>query len=134
MVTAILTIIVLYMNPMLGVEKLFLKDILINKPDISKRVKSSIPCVCVCLYAVLSCSVVSHSLRPFAFQPTRLHCPRDFSGKNTGVGCRFLLQGIFSTQGSKQCLLCLLHCRQILYLLSYPIYYMHVCVCVCVCI
>ena len=89
-------------------------------------------CVCVCLYAVLSCSVVSHSLRPFAFQPTRLHCPRDFSGKNTGVGCRFLLQGIFSTQGSKQCLLCLLRCRQILYLLSYPIYYMHVCVCMCV--
>ena len=25
----------------------------------------------------------------------------DFSGKNTGVGCHFLLQGIFPTQGSK---------------------------------
>ena len=27
--------------------------------------------------------------------PTRLLCPWDFPGKNTGVGCRFLLQGIF---------------------------------------
>jgi len=26
-------------------------------------------------------------------------CPRDFPGKNTGVGCHFLLQGIFPTQG-----------------------------------
>ena len=39
---------------------------------------------------------------------------RIFSGKNTGVGCRFLLQGIFPTQGSNLHLLCLLHCRQIL--------------------
>ena len=29
--------------------------------------------------------------------------------KNTGVGCHFLLQGIFLTQGSNPCLLCLLH-------------------------
>ena len=29
-------------------------------------------------------------------QPTRLLCPWDFPGKNTGVGCCFLLQGIFS--------------------------------------
>ena len=35
-----------------------------------------------------------------------------FSGKNTGVGCHFLLQGIFLIQGSN---LCLLHCRQTLY-------------------
>ena len=32
-----------------------------------------------------------------------------FSGKNTGVGCHFLLQGIFLTQGSNPRLLCLLH-------------------------
>ena len=37
-----------------------------------------------------------------------------FSGKNTGVGCYFLLQGIFLTQGSKPHLLGLLHCRWIL--------------------
>ena len=26
-------------------------------------------------------------------------CPWDYPGKNTGVGCHFLLQGIFPTQG-----------------------------------
>ena len=44
------------------------------------------------------CSVqlfVTHGL-----QPTRLLCPWDFPGKNTGVGCHFLLQGIFPTPGS----------------------------------
>ena len=43
----------------------------------------------------------------------------DSPGKNTGVGCHALLQGIFLTQGSNPCLLCLMHCRQILYLLSH---------------
>ena len=38
-----------------------------------------------------------------------------FPGKNTGVGCLFLLQGSFPTQGSNLGLLRLLHCRQILY-------------------
>ena len=33
----------------------------------------------------------------------------DFPGKNTGVGCHALLQGIFLTQGSNPHLLCLLH-------------------------
>ena len=41
--------------------------------------------------------------------------PWDFPGKNTGVGCHFLLQGTFPTQGSNLHLLHLLHCRQILY-------------------
>ena len=35
--------------------------------------------------------------------------------KTTGVGCHFLLQGIFPTQGWNLPLLCLLHCGQILY-------------------
>ena len=38
-----------------------------------------------------------------------------FPSKNTGVGCHFLLQENFPTQGSNLCLLCLLHCRRILY-------------------
>ena len=42
-----------------------------------------------------------------------------FSSKNTAVGCHFLLQGIFPTQGSNSSLLSLLHCRQILYHLSH---------------
>ena len=33
-------------------------------------------------------------------QPTRLLCPQDSPGSNTGVGCRALLQGIFLAQGS----------------------------------
>ena len=32
-----------------------------------------------------------------------------FSARNTEVGCHFLLQGIFPTQGLNLCLLCLLH-------------------------
>ena len=42
--------------------------------------------------------------------------PWDFPGKNTGVGCHFLLQGIFPTQGSNPSIP---HCRQTLYRLSY---------------
>ena len=38
-----------------------------------------------------------------------LLCPCAFSGKNTGIGCHFLLQGIFPTQESNLCLLCFLH-------------------------
>ena len=40
----------------------------------------------------------------------------DFLGKSTGVGCHFLLQGIFLTQGSNPGLP---HCRQTLYHLSH---------------
>ena len=35
---------------------------------------------------------VSDSVRPHSRQPTRLPCPWDSPGKNTGVGCHFLLQ------------------------------------------
>ena len=59
--------------------------------------------------------VVSDSLQPFGLQPARLLCPWDFLGKNTAVGCHFLLQGIFLTQGWNSCLLHLLYCRWILY-------------------
>ena len=41
-----------------------------------------------------SCSVVSDSVRPHRRQPTRFLCPWDSPGKNTGVGCHFLLQCI----------------------------------------
>ena len=37
--------------------------------------------------------------------PPDFLCPQDFSGKNTGVGCHFLLQGIFPTYGLNPCLL-----------------------------
>ena len=50
------------------------------------------PSVCM-----LSCSVVSDSLGPHGLQPTRLLCPWNFPGKNTGAGYHFV-QGIFPTQ------------------------------------
>ena len=61
-------------------------------------------------------SVMSDSLQPLGLYPTRLLCLWNFSGKNTGVGCHFLLQGIFPTQGLNPGLL---HCRQMLYHLSH---------------
>ena len=48
--------------------------------------------------------------------PTRLLCPWNSPGKNTGAGCHFLLQGIFPTQRLNPRLP---HCRQILYHLSH---------------
>ena len=41
---------------------------------------------------LLLLSLVSDSVRPHRWQPTRLHQPWDSPGKNTGVGCHFLLQ------------------------------------------
>ena len=56
------------------------------------------------------------SLQHHGLQPTRLLCSWDFPGKDTGVGCHFLPQGVFPTQGLN---LGLLNHRQILYWLSY---------------
>ena len=61
-------------------------------------------CVCVC---VCVCSVAQS--RPIFSDPMECSlpgsfCPWNFSGKNIGVGCHFLLYGIFLTQGSNLCL------------------------------
>ena len=56
--------------------------------------------VCVCVHSVMSDS--------FSTPKTVAHqapCPWNFPGKNTGVGCHFLLRGIFPTQGLNPCLL-----------------------------
>ena len=60
---------------------------------------------CACM---LNHSVMSKSFQPHGLQAARLLCSRDCPGKNTGVHCHFLLQGLFPTQGSNQHLLCLL--------------------------
>ena len=44
-------------------------------------------------------------LQPCGQQPDRLLCPWDSPGEATAVGCHFLLQGIFPTQGSNPGLL-----------------------------
>ena len=69
-----------------------------------KESESEVAQSCLTLCNTMDCS------------PTRLLRPWDSSGKNTGVGCHFLLQGIFPTQGSNPGLQ---HCRQMLYPLSH---------------
>ena len=58
--------------------------------------------------------LLSHLSCPTLCDPmdTRLLHPWDFLGKSTELGCHFLLQGIFLTQGLNPGLL---HCRQMLY-------------------
>ena len=55
------------------------------------------------------CSIMSDSCNPMDCSLARLLCPWNFPAKNTGVGCHFLLQGIFPTRGSNLLLLDLLH-------------------------
>ena len=94
-------------------------------------------CMCVCVCIIIVMMVVCIYLlfvqlwRLIPFVPsevaqscvtlcdpmdTRLLRPWDFLGKSTGVGCHFLLQGIFPTQGSNPGLL---YCRQTFYHLSH---------------
>ena len=44
-----------------------------------------------------SLSVISDSYWPHGLQPTRLRCPWDFPGKNTGLGCHCLLHTYMTT-------------------------------------
>ena len=59
---------------------------------------------------------MSDSLQPHGLQPARLVCPWHSRGKNTGLGCHSVLQGIFLTQRFN---MGLMHCRQILCHLSH---------------
>ena len=45
-----------------------------------------------------ACAQSCPTLQPHGLLPIRLLCPWDFQGKNTGVGCHFLFQGMFPTQ------------------------------------
>ena len=73
----------------------------------------------VSLHEKVMCVLVTKSCPTLVIPwtvPARVLCPWDSSGKNTGVGCHFLLQEIFLTQESNPGLL---HCRQMIYQLSY---------------
>ena len=59
--------------------------------------KKSSSCCCCCYVT----SVVSDSVRPQKRQPTRLPYLWDSPGKNTGVGCHFLLQCMKVKSGSE---------------------------------
>ena len=106
-----------------GIQNLF------SKP-VSLQIYLSIPEVSVfstlvggtafaSLWVVVVCCSVTHSCPtlcdPMDCSPSRFSVHGILSpGKNTGLGCHAVLQGVFSTQGSNLHLLCLLHCRQIL--------------------
>ena len=59
-----------------------------------------------CFLVTKSCLTLS---RPHGLKSARLLSPWEFPGKNIGVGCHFLLQGIILTQGLNLSLLNLLH-------------------------
>ena len=68
-----------------------------------------------CVHAWQVASVVSNSLWPHDYSPPGPSVHGIFPGKNIGVGCHFLLQGIFPKHRSNPYFMCLLHCRWILY-------------------
>ena len=53
---------------------------------------------------VCVCAQRCPALGPRGVQPARLLCPWSFPGKSAGVGCHFLLQRTFPTQGWNRCL------------------------------
>ena len=61
-----------------------------------------------CGRQLLNHSVMSNYWQPYWTVGSRLLCPCNFPGKNTGADRHFLLQGIFATQGSNPHLSCLL--------------------------
>ena len=67
------------------------------------KVKAIVSQSCLTLWDAMECSLPGSSVHGI------------FPGKDTAVGCHFLLQGIFLTQGSNPGFL---HCRQILYQVS----------------
>ena len=75
-------------------------------------------CLCACVLSHFSHVQLFATLWT-SLWPTRLLCPWDFPGKNTGMGCHALLQRIFPTEGSNTHVLSFLHCRRILYPLSH---------------
>ena len=68
------------------------------------QTKSVSHSICACR---LSHTVRSDSLPPHGLYLDGILCPWNFPGKNTGMGCHVLRQGIFPTQGSNLHFLCL---------------------------
>ena len=74
---------------------------------------ASMETTCVMVIELLNHVRLFETPRTVAFQSV---CPWDFPGKNSTVGCYFLLLGLFLAQGSNTRHM---HCRQILLLLSH---------------
>ena len=75
-----------------------------------KGLTTGCPERCMCVHIHMCCAVLSRTVMSDSL------CPWDSPGKNTGMGCHALFQGIFLTQGSNPGLP---YCRQILYHLSH---------------
>ena len=84
-----------------------------SEADLTDGIKASLSSGFRRWWLSLSCVQL---LRPHGLKPSRLLYPWNSPGKNPGVGCHSLLQGIFPTQGLNPGLL---NCRQILYHLKY---------------
>ena len=83
-------------------------------PPHSTETVLKVVCVVLCVSVTKSCPTLAI---PWTVT-TRLLCPWDSPGKNTGVGCHFFLQGIFPTLELNPGLL---RCRQMIYQLSYEV-------------
>ena len=75
-------------------------ECLVHTRHCTKFWDRAISAIVVCVIECVSCSVKSNSLQHHGLSLARLLCPWDSPGKNTGVGCHALLQGIYPTQGS----------------------------------
>ena len=77
------------------------RELSAHRREFSARV---VPCLSVCMVVAQLCLTLCYP----GWQPTRFLLLWDSPGKNTGVGCHALLQGIFLTQGSNLHVLSLL--------------------------
>ena len=85
---------------------------------------SEINCVCACVCLCMCLCMLVAQLCPTLCNPADYSFPgssvdEKSTGRNTGVNCYALLQGIFPTQEPNLCLLCLLHWQQVPLLLSH---------------
>ena len=65
---------------------------MLRNPTICSQKAADIGELMVCCHCRQVTSVMSNSVQPHRRQPTRLPDPWDSPGKNTGLGCHFLLQ------------------------------------------
>ena len=75
-------------------------------PSVDEWIKLWIKLLHICNGILHVCSVMSDSLRPHGLQHARLLCPRYSPGKNTIVGCHFLLQQQNTRQPQKRMKIC----------------------------
>ena len=81
--------------------KLFAKWYMVCAFPVKSSVWFNVACVCA--------QSLSHiQLLAAPWTAARLFCPWNSLGKNTVMGCHFLFQRIYLTQGSSMCLMCLL--------------------------